>query len=508
MLPTESQQTLCARMHEVVTRRANHVAVQEHDRSFTYAEFDAMIDRVHRMLRHAGRDAREPVGLLLDRSALAYAAMWASISLGRAYVPLNTSYPHSRLKDIIGQSRLGTVVCDENTRDLALALGIDTSRLVVAAAVESAADSAGFESPWWQVRTGHSIAYVLFTSGSTGRPKGVPISYDSLLAFIDNINSLIEYKEDDICSQTCELSFDFSVHETYLALLNGCTLCPARRIELFNPAMYVANRSITIWIAVPSLARVILNNGISIGKSLHSIRTSIFNGEALTTTLATAWRNAAPNTEIWNFYGPTECTVAVTAHRWSDHADTHENDVITIGSPFADCDAALLDDTRIVPVASADDGSIGELLLATPQGFSGYTDKSLASPFVTDDHGKTYYRTGDRVRWRAGMLYHIGRVDHQVKIGGHRIELMEIEHRLRDCLETESLAVIAYPANRPTELVLFIEGTSEPPPLHAEKLGLPQYMLPRRTIVLETLPSNPHGKLDRAALQSLAEIKR
>lgn len=504
---TRGQQTLLSRMRERVAKRADHVAVREQGREFTYAELGTMIASVYRALGQAGRDASAPVGLLLDRSALAYAAMWASIGRGRAYVPLNTSYPHTRLRNIIDQAGIGTVVCDRGSRDLAQALGIDTTCLVVATPSDCAAKPAAVEPPWWEASGGREIAYVLFTSGSTGQPKGVPISYDNLLAFIDNINGMIAYRQDDVCSQVCELSFDFSVHEIYLALLNGCTLCPARRVDLFNPVNYIASRSITVWIAVPSLARVILNNGVPIGDALHDIRVSIFNGEALTAGLAAAWRDAAPNSQIWNTYGPTECTVAVTAQRWSGDPDLIEADVIAIGRPFPDCQAALLGDAQIVTTSAAADGSTGELLLATPQRFAGYIDPSLPSPFVTDDRGTTFYRTGDRVLWRASRLYHLGRVDHQVKIGGHRIELTEIEHRLRRWLKTESLAVIAYPAQRPTELVLFIEGASAPATMSPKALGLPDYMLPKRSVVLDALPTTPHGKLDRAALQSLAEAK-
>lgn len=502
---TGSRQALLARMHDVVTHRADNVAVKEHGRHFSYADFSALIDSLYRALAEDGRPAGEPVGLLLDRSALAYAAMWAAIAHGRAYVPLNTGYPQARLRNIMQQAGLGTVLCDEDNRALAGALGIDAARLLVASptAMAGAVDAA--EQAWWQGADGGDCAYVLFTSGSTGQPKGVPISYANLLAFVDNMDAAIRYEQDDVCSQVCELSFDFSVQEIYLALLNGCTLCPARRVDLFNPARYIAERSISVWIAVPSLARVILGNGMPLGDSLHTIRISIFNGEALTAGIAAAWRAAAPQAKIWNCYGPTECTVAVTVQPWSGDAALEEAGVIAIGTPFPDCQAALLQEAQIVPTAAAADGSSGELLLATPQRFAGYSDAKLASPFVRDSHGTQYYRTGDRVRWRAGRLYHLGRVDFQVKIGGHRIELLEIEQQLRRSLDAEALAVIAHPANLPTELVLFVAGIAAAPALHAEALGLPAYMLPKRTIVLERLPTNAHGKLDRMTLHSLAD---
>lgn len=502
-----AQRTLLERMHKVVIESANHLAVREHARGFTYAEFGALIEGVYRGLGRAGLAAGEPVGILLGRSALAYAAMWASIGHGSAYVPLNTSFPRTRLRNIIEQAGIRTVVCDERMRGLAEALGVDTAHLVSIASVDCPAGAIAIEQRWWQPRAGGEVAYVMFTSGSTGNPKGVPISYDNLVTFVDNMNALIDYRSDDVCSQVCELSFDFSVHEIFLALLNGCTLCPARSVDLFNPAHYVASRSITVWISVPSLARVVFNNGIPVGNSLERIRLGIFNGEALTSSLAAAWHDAAPNAQIWNSYGPTECTVAVTAQRWSGDPAIEEADVIAIGTPFPDCRAALIDGARIVPTSEVADGSIGELLLATPQRFSGYLDTSLPSPFVSDGKGVIYYRTGDRVRWRGGRLYHLGRLDYQVKIGGHRIELLEIEHRLRRFLGTESLAVIAYPTRHPTELVLLIAAKSGPPALQAESLGLPAYMLPTRTIVLDALPTNPHGKLDRVALHSIAETQ-
>lgn len=502
-----SHQTLLARMRETVINRADHIAVREHGREFTYAELGTMIASLYQTLGQARQEVNAPIGLLLDRSALAYAAMWASIGRGRAYVPLNTTYPIARLCNIVEQAGIVTIVCGRDTVDLAQSLGIEERHLIVATPSNCRTAHAAAEPNWWQASSSREIAYVLFTSGSTGQPKGVPISYDNLLAFIDNINAVIEYRDSDVCSQVCELSFDFSVHEIYLALLNGCTLCPARPVDLFNPAHYIASRSITFWIAVPSLARVILNNGVPIGDDLQGIRISVFNGEALTAGLAAAWRKAAPNSIIWNTYGPTECTVAVTAQYWSGDPEQVEADVIAIGTPFPNCHAALFNDAEIVKTSDATDGSTGELLLATPQRFAGYTDPSLGSPFVTDGCGTTFYRTGDRVLWRSGRLYHLGRIDHQVKIGGHRIELMEIEHRLRNWLQTESLAVIAHPAQRPTELVLFIEGTSRPPRPSAETLGLPDYMLPKRFVVIDTLPTNPHGKLDRAALQSLAECE-
>lgn len=496
------RKTLLARMRATIDAHAERTAVRSHDTRVSYREFFGLVGRLCRALRSQKRVQRGPVGLLLDRSATAYAAMWATIVLGRPYVPLNPKYPTARLRSIVRQANVNVVICTEASRDLACFLDITPDNIVVAEIATTAGATGDASIDWSASDEDEGNAYILFTSGSTGEPKGVPISYESLAGFIDNLESLIDYRPGDVCSQVCEVAFDLSVHEILLALLNGCTLCPARQIDLFNPARYVSENGITIWTSVPSLARVVLHHGASVQavqKALGTIRLSIFNGEALTSQLARDW-SAATRGAIWNTYGPTECTVAVSAQLWRDDPDLSEAGVISIGTAFPDCKAGLLDGEEIVPVGPESSSLVGELLLATPQCFGGYLDPDLPSPFITDDAGLKYYRTGDRVLSRGARLFHLGRLDQQVKIRGHRIELLEVEHHIRRRLGSEALAVIAHPPQRPTDLILFLASDREPPKLTADALGLPAYMVPRRTILVDTLPFTAHGKLDRTAL--------
>ena len=497
------RKALLARMRATIDAHAERTAVRSRETRVSYREFSRLVGRLCRALRDPKRVQRGPIGLLPDRSATAYAAMWAAIALGRPYVPLNPGYPTARLRSIVRQAKVDVVICTETSRDLACLLGITPENVVVAETATSAGAKDGAAVDWSASDEDEGNAYVLFTSGSTGEPKGVPISYESLAGFIDNLESLIDYRPGDVCSQICELSFDVSAHEIYLALLNGCALCPARQIDLFNPARYVSENGITIWTSVPSLARVVLHHGTSVQgmqEALGTIRLSIFNGEALTSQLARNWSTATRGADIWNTYGPTECTVAVSAQLWRDDPDLSEVGVVSIGTTFPDCKAALLDGEEIVPVGPEISSLVGELLLATPQRFDGYLDPALPSPFITDDSGLKYYRTGDRVLARDARLFHLGRLDHQVKIRGHRIELLEVEHHIRRRLGSEALAVIAYPQQQPTDLILFLTGDREPPKLTADALGLPAYMVPRRTILVDALPFTAHGKLDRNAL--------
>ena len=495
------REVLLARMRAQIDSRAGRIAVRSPEGSTTYGDLSRLIGWLCHELRSSGRAQSGPVGLLLDRSATAYAAMWATIAVGRPYVPLNVRYPLTRLRSIVGQAGVEVAVCARTGRDLLARLGIAPENTVVAQTHKPTGETGEAPTDWSESVRDEGIAYIFFTSGSTGEPKGVPISYDNLHGFIENLDSTIGYDPEDVCSQVCELSFDLSVHEIYLALLNGCTLCPAREIDLFNPVRYVSENGITVWVSVPSLARVALHNGLAVGQALSSLRLSIFNGEALTDRLAREWQAAAPGCEVWNTYGPTECTVAVSAQRWQDDPDLSEAGVVSIGNAFPDCAPALLADGEVVPVSEERSGFVGELLLATPQRFDGYIDPSLPSPFIADEGGLKYYRTGDWVLARGTRLFWLDRLDLQVKIGGHRIELLEVEHRLREWLSSDALAVVAHPRRHPTQLVLFLSGRPEAPKLTSDELCLPDYMVPRRCILVDSLPVTTHGKLDREALR-------
>ena len=506
MSQSAAREALLARMRAQIDKHAERVAIRSAEGSWTYGDFARLVGWFCRELRKPRRVQSGPVGLLLTRSATAYAAMWAGIAMGRPYVPLNASYPLARLRSIVGQAGIKVAICTRAERDLVTLLGIAPENAVVAGAQVSAETTCARPTGWGESDADEGNAYILFTSGSTGMPKGVPISYGNLHSFIANLDSAITYEPEDVCSQVCELSFDLSVHEIHLALLNGCTLCPAREIDLFNPARYVADNKITVWISVPSLARVALHNGLAVGQALHTLRLSVFNGEALTDRLAGEWQAAAPGSEIWNTFGPTECTVAATAQRWRGDPSLCEAGVVSIGTPFPDCRAALLMDGEVVPFSEQRTDLVGELLLATPQRFGGYLDPRLPPPFIADDGGLNYYRTGDRVLARGGRLFYLDRLDLQVKIGGHRIELLEVEHRLRELLRTDALAVVAHPRKHPTMLVLFLCGTREVPKLTGETLGLPGYMVPRRCILIDSLPVTANGKLDREALRDRIAI--
>jgi acyl-CoA synthetase (AMP-forming)/AMP-acid ligase II len=247
---------------------------------------------------------------------------------------------------------------------------------------------------------------------------------------------------------------------------------------------------------------------------MPTLQWSVFGGEPLTLRAARDWQAAAPGSRLEVLYGPTELTISCTSYRFpedpSDWPHT-PNGTAPIGTGHPDLDLVLLDE-------DGRPSDTGELCVRGPLRFAGYLDPAQdAGRFLTEDHRpagdgppeeKDWYRTGDRVTVRDGLLVHLGRTDHQVKIRGHRIELGEIEAALRALPGVRDAVVVTVPAaDGEAELRAAVGGTGPAEALYTA-LGerLPPYMMPARITVLDQLPLNPNGKLDRRAL--LTELER
>ena len=493
--------SLIQKFLQVVRENSDRAAVVEDGKVYSYLEFYSFVYQIYN--EALNKMPARAIGLFSGRSLLSYAGMWASIFLGLPYVPLNPSLPASRLRQVAYQSNLDICIfSDYSSGKVAEILPDLRGCLLCMNFLQEGQKAVDFSIPSTAVE--QETAYILFTSGSTGKPKGVPVSYANLLAFVENVNGVIDYRSDDRVAQVCETSFDFSVHEIYLTLLNGASLYPARNIDLFNPSQYIQKNRLTVWHSVPSLAFVALNNMQSGHDALDSIRVSIFNGEPLTTTFARQWQTFAPNSQIWNFYGPTECTVAVSAQRVEiDNRSIFRGNNIAIGRFFDECHMALLCDGHVINGRDFSQAINGELLIGGVQTFQGYLDSEIDSPFVRDREGEVFYKTGDLAEWDNERLFIMGRLDHQIKIGGYRIELLEIEHQLKDFFNVEQLAVVAIPEGNPKSLVVCSEVEIDLNSLKQSDTPLPNYMIPSRVEVIDKLPKNQNGKLDRTSIMAL-----
>ncbi|MGK5543258.1 amino acid adenylation domain-containing protein [Streptomyces sp. URMC 127] len=484
-------------------RHGSEPALEAGPDRLTYRQLSDLADRVAGELVAAHGAVPRRVGLLAERSVLAYAGYLAVQRLGSTVVPLNPSFPAARTTAVAFAGELDIVLVEGDT-DAATALPVPALPLTREATAPVAPLPA-------YTADADAIAYILFTSGSTGTPKGVPIRHRNVSAYLDHIVPRYELGPGSRVSQTFDLTFDLSVFDMFASWGSGATLVVPGRDDLMAPARFVAARELTHWFSVPSVISVARRLRSLAPGSMPALRWSLFCGEPLTLQQAEAWRAAAPGSRIENLYGPTELTISCAEYRlpadpaaWPRPA----NGTVPIGTLYPGLEHVVLDPAGL----PCEDG---ELCVRGAQRFPGYLDPAnnagrfvaydgvRAQDFdgsepVTDD---LWYRTGDRVaRQQDGQLVHLGRLDQQVKVRGYRVELGEIEAALRDQPGVRDALVVALPgADGESDLEAVCTGPDPAPErlLAALRLRLPAYMVPRGVTVYDELPLNVNGKVDR-----------
>ncbi|MFI6792201.1 amino acid adenylation domain-containing protein [Nonomuraea sp. NPDC050383] len=490
-----------------VARFGDRVALEAGGARHTYAELDDLAARLAaRILASCpgGRPSR--VGLYAARDTLAYAGYLAVQRIGATAVPLNPAMPAARNLAVARAARLDVVLADAARGPLPPF----PSRTLAVTLDDPGGDRAEPLAPPDGV---DGLAYVLFTSGSTGAPKGVPLRHRSVGAYLSHVVPRYGLGPGDRTSQTFDLTFDLSVFDMFATWGGGATLVVPTRYDLLKPVSFVARERLTHWFSVPSVVSLALRLRRLAPGSMPSLRWSLFCGEPLTLRQADAWREAAPHSVLENLYGPTELTISCAEYRLpADRARWPEtpNGTVPIGLPYRGVEHVVLD-------ADGRPAAEGELCLRGPQRFPGYTDpevnegrfvafdgvRTVPAPAAATMAGELWYRTGDRVAWRDGLLVHLGRLDQQVKISGHRVELGEVEAALRARPGVHEAVVLALPgADGELELEAACTGTALDPVALVKGVAevLPGYMVPRAVTVLGELPLNANGKVDRRAL--------
>lgn len=492
----------------------------------SYGETDVAARRWAAALVAANGIRPERVGIFAYRSHVAYTGTLAALYAGAAYVPLNPTFPADKTASMLQQADLDAIIVDKACLPHAEAiLGKEPALTVLAPEFDRASlpfggdklldsQAAATSSPLRHDQlpplTPGDVAYLLFTSGSTGVPKGVPVTHGNAMHFMDVMSRRYAIRPEDRFSQTFDQTFDLSVFDLFLAWTNGAAVYGMSTVDVLSPTKFVTQNQITVWFSVPSVAaqmrrRKTLQPGI-----LPSLRWSLFCGEPLTESSAEAWQAAAPNSRVENLYGPTELTIACFVHRWDPECSAAlcRNGVVPIGRPYEGL-AALVVDEQLKPVPP---GDTGELCVSGPQTVTGYwrapekTAQSFVDLPVSRHESRRFYRTGDLVAQLPGGEYvFVGRADSQIKVLGHRVELGEIEAVLRSHPAVEHAAAFGWPLNGISAdgIIAFVSGNA---PDTDELLGLaksrlPAYIVPRKIVILNELPLNANGKVDRKALQ-------
>ena len=477
------------------------------------------------LLEHAPQTPRL-TAVLGHRSPAAFAGVLGALARGHGYLPLNPTFPASRNRAMLTRAGCRAVVVDANAVQAVSSLiqGIEHELTFVLPGEEDAAQYARRWAPHRVVAARESDgddllparvdprdpAYLLFTSGSTGVPKGVVVSHANVRAFLDAAAQRYDIEESDRFSQTFNLTFDLSAFDMFFAWEHGaCVCCPTEK-SLLNPADFIRRSRLTVWFSVPSIGLFMRRLGVLKPAAFPTLRWSLFCGEALPVELARQWAQAAPNSTVENLYGPTEATIACTAYRWDAQRSAREVErgVVPIGEAMGEMATLVVDDQ----LHEVRPGEVGELLLRGPQVVQGYwrDDAASSASFVSLD-GRRYYRTGDRVRrpYGDGPLVFLGRLDAQIKVLGHRVELGEVEAVIREETGIDAVVAVGWPlsAAGAAGIAAFVadpelDGSDLTSRLAAR---LPSYMVPREVHVVGELPLNANGKWDRRALVRLLE---
>lgn len=485
--------TLPERFAANVAAHPDRIAVRDCDRSLTYGELAAASDRLAVSLQQLGAGPGALVGVCLGRSLHLVAGLLGVLKAGAAYVPLDPHFPADRVAQVLEDADCLALV---TTGDLLGSLPPDRPPTVRLDDPAAAVDRQPLSPPPAAPRAS-DLAYAIYTSGSTGTPKGVMVDHAALANLLRSMAREPGLGPGDVLVAVTTPAFDIAALELLLPLWVGAQVVVASHEDAVEPdrlSALLEQAGATVLQATPATWGALVGGGWPGRARLRAW----CGGEALSASLATQLLRRCA--EVWNLYGPTETTI------WSLLARLEEPVVqVPIGRPVDATEVLVVDGhDRLVPM-----GVPGELLI----GGSGVARGYLGRPEMTAQRfvrvplagGRRVYRTGDLARWRPdGQLEFLGRLDHQVKLRGFRIEPAEVEAALlAQPGVAEAVVVLREDAPGNPRLVGYVtgEGSLDPAELRrAVASRLPAYMVPAAVARLAELPRTPNGKLDRSRL--------
>ncbi|AKJ04229.1 non-ribosomal peptide synthase protein (TIGR01720 family)/amino acid adenylation domain-containing protein [Archangium gephyra] len=510
----EGSSGLTALLEAQVARTPEAVAVGMGPARLTFRELDARANQVAHRLRRMGVGPDVRVGLCVERSVELVVGLWGILKAGGAYVPLDPAYPPERLRYMLEDSGAGVVV----TAGEAAGGLVGPGQVLLRLDAEREALRAEPETPVPGGAGPEHLAYAIYTSGSTGRPKAVMVRQGAVANLIEALHRAVyaPLGPGQRVSVNGSVSFDTSVKQLFQVLRGHMLDLTPEPVRFDGEELrgYLERQEVDVFDCTPSQLQLLLETGW-LEKASRPI-TLLVGGEAISETL---WRRLAASRTVrtFNVYGPTECTVDATVC-----PVTEEYGRPVLGRPIENVRLYVLDrDGQPVGV-----GVPGELFIGGAGLARGYLGRpeATAERFVPDafsgEPGARLYRTGDRARWLSnGTVEFLGRVDFQVKLRGHRIELGEVEVALREQPEVrEAVAAVREYGPGDQRLVAYVVPTSPRPPGEGRGEGatvpgldlselrarlrqrLPEPMIPAAIVELPAFPLTPSGKVDRKAL--------
>ena len=480
----------------------------------SFSELEQLSNQIAQYFIAKGLKKGDVIAIFNNKSPLGYATILAALKIGIIYTNLDLTSPYERIKKIIERCMpkliLFDVACD--FKNNLSETGIPSVDLYENFSEQIKVYDKSMPPVMTEI-TGSNGAYIMFTSGSTGFPKGAVITHANLINFIQWGKYTYNISVDDICTNANPIYFDNSVFDFYVTVFSGAQLVPLTNDitkDPFQLVKAVAASRCTSWFSVPSLLVYLMTTKALSANSLPAIKRFIFGGEGFPKPqLKKLYNMYTPQANLYNVYGPTECTCICSSHLICEKDFEDMNSFATLGYLAPNFDYVLIN--------ADESGKFGELCLKGPNVGAGYyndhdrTNNSFIQSPDNNKYKEIVYRTGDIVQVDdEGKLYFRGRVDNQIKHMGYRIELEEIESMLNTLDYVNESAVIYERINESLgQIIAFaaLNMEKEDKEVLADlKKLVPEYMVPKKLITLKNLPKNQNGKTDKIALRDLKKV--
>ena len=500
-----------------LARTPDNLAIVFEDRQYSYRELDQLSDQFKHAVIMQGSGHSHNVGICVDKSPEAIAAMLGILKAGAAFVPLDPEFPVDRISYMIDDAEITTIITQPN-HQVNLAVQLDTQQNISwINCYQPVPNQTVLIEDHVDIQPS-DLAYIMYTSGSTGKPKGVQIEHEALATYCFADIDVYQVQESDRTLQFSTINFDIAIEEIFPPLLTGSCIVirPSVRSDSLNElSTIIDNYKVTAVHIATAYWHEWIDLMMASGDHIpETLRLMIVTGEKVSTKHYQHWKKLCKHKVLWcNAYGPTEATVSASVFI-PDESFAEDN--MPIGKPLKRYTAMIVDDNyNDLPF-----GETGQLLIGGPALARGYLNRPElnAEVFVEinkSDQTERMYKTGDLARWlENGDIEFAGRIDHQIKLGSYRIEPGEIEVVINQHEQVlESLITYDEVDSKKTLIAFVARGDHN---ISASDLSsflrekLPAYMVPARYVLIKNFPKTTNGKIDRKALPdpSQSEVPR